>query len=209
MDLKRIVHDMICLGGSRERRDRGVEFGGIWKAAAAEAVQTVGCRSERQLRLRLHASGSHPKRVPTCFAFSNFTSTSAFRNNNFAQHESGGMSGSVTPARRSRDESDDGEEEDFEVSVDGESPPRSNRSKRARLSDEEEVEEEEEDQNGEARLQIPPRFHSTRANMQHRHRSCQTASAARPKASVARSTASRTAMDDRRRINLAPSCASL
>lgn len=54
------------------------------------------------------------------------------------------MPGSVTPARRSREDSDD-DEEDFEVSVDGESPPGSNRSKRARLDDEASEQDEEEE----------------------------------------------------------------
>lgn len=61
------------------------------------------------------------------------------------------MSGSVTPARRTREESDSEDEGDFEVSVDGESSARSNRSKRARLDerDSNDEEDEGEDEEGE------------------------------------------------------------
>lgn len=44
------------------------------------------------------------------------------------------MSGSVTPARRSHDDSED-DEEDSEVSMDGQSLARSTRNKRARLDE--------------------------------------------------------------------------
>ena len=49
------------------------------------------------------------------------------------------MSGVVTPARRRRDASE--EEEDFDVSIDGESPA----SKRARLGDNDDEDDSEED----------------------------------------------------------------
>jgi len=58
------------------------------------------------------------------------------------------MSGSVTPARRRR-EDDDSDIEDFEPSVDGEDAPRSSGRKRARVdngNDDDERDEEDEEE---------------------------------------------------------------
>lgn len=54
------------------------------------------------------------------------------------------MSGSVTPARRRYEESDEDLEE-FEPSIDGEGSVRSNGSKRRRLDDDEDAEDNEDD----------------------------------------------------------------
>jgi hypothetical protein len=49
-------------------------------------------------------------------------------------HAAENMSGSVTPARRRRDEGFDEEEEEEDVSVDGESTKKGNTNKRMRMS---------------------------------------------------------------------------